>query len=531
MGSSDDEIILQESFMMGLVRLKVYPGYYKEKGNNTCPDPSKTIESITHLRVGVLLDPPYVQRSPNTVNHYEGVFIDVLNELCQRVGMTFTITGNEDLYGYQQDDGNWTGLIGSLARNETDLAVAPLTITSGREKTIDFTHPVLYAGLRILYKIPSSWTEGEPFALMLTPFTVGLWIMVLLMFIAVSVLFYVIGRFSPYEDHAFVGKAATYEGLTLVNSFLYVFSSLSSKVGYTAAPRSMSGRVLAAFWWMFTMLVIAAYTASLAAIFLAMKPSVKTLPFATFDELSKQNEVAYGIVKNGSTMRYLQKSNRPLQKRLWGTINANLNKVATASINEGVKRVIEGDGKYAFIMEGPMAEHLAQQAAMFSDGHWRALNEHAFGFACRSQTDVCTKLNHAILELHEEDFIYEYVAAEVDERRLSVQRPSRVCLPRSALLRQLRRHSGLLCLRTVTLRRFSIGFLLIFIGICVSAFVLVAESLSLSDVEQRYLNGYHVAEMTSSRLRGTFETRRQSGGIDADACKSVRCANVARVVV
>lgn len=39
------------------------------------------------------------------------------------------------------------------------------------------------------------------------------------------------------------------------------------------------------------MLVIAAYTASLAAIFLAMKPSVKTLPFATFDELSKQNEV------------------------------------------------------------------------------------------------------------------------------------------------------------------------------------------------------------------------------------------------
>lgn len=51
-------------------------------------------------------------------------------------------------------------------------------------------------------------------------------------------------------------------------------------------------------------------------------------------------------------MRYLQKSNRPLQKRLWGTINANLNGVATASINEGVKRVIEGDGKYAFIMEG-----------------------------------------------------------------------------------------------------------------------------------------------------------------------------------
>lgn len=443
------------------------------QGNNTCPDPSKTIESITHLRVGVLLDPPYVQRSPNTVNHYEGVFIDVLNELCQRVGMTFTITGNEDLYGYQQDDGNWTGLIGSLARNETDLAVAPLTITSGREKTIDFTHPVLYAGLRILYKIPSSWTEGEPFALMLTPFTVGLWIMVLLMFIAVSVLFYVIGRFSPYEDHAFVGKAATYEGLTLVNSFLYVFSSLTFQ-GYTAAPRSMSGRVLAAFWWMFTMLVIAAYTASLAAIFLAMKPSVKTLPFATFDELSKQNEVAYGIVKNGSTMRYLQKSNRPLQKRLWGTINANLNGVATASINEGVKRVIEGDGKYAFIMEGPMAEHLAQQPPCSLMAIGEPLNEHAFGFACRSQTDVCTKLNHAILELHEEDFIYESQQKWMSEGCLSKDQAEYVFhgLP---FFDSFGGTPDFFAFRTVTLRRFSIGFLLIFIGICVSAFVLVAE--------------------------------------------------------
>lgn len=31
MGSSEDEIKLQESFMMGLVGPKVYPGYYKEK--------------------------------------------------------------------------------------------------------------------------------------------------------------------------------------------------------------------------------------------------------------------------------------------------------------------------------------------------------------------------------------------------------------------------------------------------------------------------------------------------------------------
>ena len=62
--------------------------------------------------------------------------------------------------------------------------------------------------------------------------------------------------------------------------------------GYTAAPRSMSGRFLAAFWWMFVLLVIAAYTASLCAIFLAFKPSILSVPFATFDELSQQSNVS-----------------------------------------------------------------------------------------------------------------------------------------------------------------------------------------------------------------------------------------------
>lgn len=79
----------------------------------------------------------------------------------------------------------------------------------------------------VVVQVPDGQSENEPIAMLLMPFTVGLWVVILLMFIAVSVLFYIIGRFSPYEDAQFVGKAATYEGLTLVNSFLYVFSSLT----------------------------------------------------------------------------------------------------------------------------------------------------------------------------------------------------------------------------------------------------------------------------------------------------------------
>ena len=94
--------------------------------------------------------------------------------------------------------------------------------------------------LVVLLQTPDPWNDSESFSILLSPFSPGLWVVILLMFIAVSVLFYVIGRFSPYEDHAFVGKAATYEGLTLINSFLYVFSSLTFQGSYLYTALSPS---------------------------------------------------------------------------------------------------------------------------------------------------------------------------------------------------------------------------------------------------------------------------------------------------
>jgi hypothetical protein len=46
---------------------------------------------------------------------------------------------------------------------------------------------------------------------------------------------------------------------------------------------------------MFVILVIAAYTASLAAIFLAYKPSMREVPFDSFDELTRQSHVRSSV--------------------------------------------------------------------------------------------------------------------------------------------------------------------------------------------------------------------------------------------
>ena len=45
-------------------------------------------------------------------------------------------------YGVKDEaTGEWSGLIGDLAKGETDIVVADLTMTSEREEVIDFVSP------------------------------------------------------------------------------------------------------------------------------------------------------------------------------------------------------------------------------------------------------------------------------------------------------------------------------------------------------------------------------------------------------
>ena len=47
---------------------------------------------------------------------------------------------------------SFKGLIGSVASGAVDIGLADITITSGREKAVDFSIPYMQTGIQILYK-------------------------------------------------------------------------------------------------------------------------------------------------------------------------------------------------------------------------------------------------------------------------------------------------------------------------------------------------------------------------------------------
>jgi ionotropic glutamate receptor len=70
------------------------------------------------------------------------------------------------------------------------------------------------------------------------------------------------------------------------------------------APKNLSGRLVAATWWLFGFIIIASYTANLAA-FLTV--SRLDTPVESLDDLAKQYKIQYAPLNNSASMTYFQR--------------------------------------------------------------------------------------------------------------------------------------------------------------------------------------------------------------------------------
>ena len=70
------------------------------------------------------------------------------------------------------------------------------------------------------------------------------------------------------------------------------------------APKNLSGRLLAATWWLFGFIIIASYTANLAA-FLTITRQEKAVN--SLDDLGKQFKVQYSAVRGSTNAKYFER--------------------------------------------------------------------------------------------------------------------------------------------------------------------------------------------------------------------------------
>ncbi|XP_004417279.1 PREDICTED: glutamate receptor ionotropic, kainate 4 [Odobenus rosmarus divergens] len=318
----------------------------------------------TTLVVTTILENPYLMLKGNHQemegnDRYEGFCVDMLKELAEILRFNYKIRlVGDGVYGVPEANGTWTGMVGELITRKADLAVAGLTITAEREKVIDFSKPFMTLGISILYRVHMGRKPG--YFSFLDPFSPGVWLFMLLAYLAVSCVLFLVARLTPYEWYSPHPCAQGRCNLlvnqySLGNSLWFPVGGFMQQ-GSTIAPRALSTRCVSGVWWAFTLIIISSYTANLAAFLTVQRMDV---PIESVDDLADQTAIEYGTIHGGSSMTFFQNSRYQTYQRMWNYMYSKQPSVFVKSTEEGIARVLNSN--YAFLLESTMNEYYRQR--------------------------------------------------------------------------------------------------------------------------------------------------------------------------
>lgn len=260
--------------------------------------------AITSFRVVTVETPPFIMYNKEK-DEWSGYCIDLIEEIRKILGFEYEIRlADDNNFGSMNDDGEWNGMIKELVDKKADIALGALSVMAERENVVDFTVPYYdLVGLSILMKKPKAETSLFKF---LTVLENDVWLCILGSYFFTSILMWVFDKMSPYSYQNNKDKYKNDDEkreFTLKESLWFCMTSLTPQGG-GEAPKNLSGRLVAATWWLFGFIIIASYTANLAA-FLTV--SRLESPVESLDDLSKQYKVTYAPIKPSEAYTYFER--------------------------------------------------------------------------------------------------------------------------------------------------------------------------------------------------------------------------------
>ncbi|KAJ9585426.1 hypothetical protein L9F63_002773 [Diploptera punctata] len=210
-------------------------------------------------------------------------------------------------FGVKRND-TWNGMIQDLLMNSADIAISQLTITLDRLQVVSFTAPILHDRYEFFLRKPKSseitWKE------FLEPFSTGLWFTVCgaivflsLILTAVNVLGRRYGKLEANEHHKY----------TLCNTLFYIFGIFCLQ-GIEAEPRATSGRLVWLTAYVSSVVLVAAYSASLISYLTRER---ELILFKDLKGLLQDGSFRLGVVNNSAEFDIFEKSKNPLIRKLY----------------------------------------------------------------------------------------------------------------------------------------------------------------------------------------------------------------------
>ncbi|XP_020290283.1 glutamate [NMDA] receptor subunit 1 isoform X2 [Pseudomyrmex gracilis] len=333
----------------------------------------------------------------------KGYCIDLLKELSKTINFTYSLAlspdgqfgsyviKNSSIGGKKE----WTGLIGEIVNERADMIVAPLTINPERAEFIEFSKPFKYQGITILEKKPSRSSTLVSF---LQPFSNTLWILVMVSVHVVALVLYLLDRFSPFGRFKLANTDGTEEdALNLSSAIWFAWGVLLNSGIGEGTPRSFSARVLGMVWAGFAMIIVASYTANLAAFLVLERPKTKLTGINDARLRNTMENLTCATVKGSAVDMYFRRQVE--LSNMYRTMEANNYDTAEDAIRD-----IKIGKLMAFIWDSSRLEfEAAQDCELVTAGE--LFGRSGYGIGLQKGSPWADAVTLAILDFHESGFM------------------------------------------------------------------------------------------------------------------------------
>ncbi|XP_019641533.1 PREDICTED: glutamate receptor ionotropic, kainate 3-like [Branchiostoma belcheri] len=261
------------------------------------------------LRVAVFLHHPWVMLKKDFLDYvgihqFEGLAVDVLKMAALRRNFSIDVVMNRTFsWGALTRErvkgrSDWSKAL-HLCLNtyyfQADIFLAAKPVRPGLLRNYDVSPFLAELGYAMFVKRHEQSHVG--IQAFLRPFSYQVWAYIGIAYIAISLLLSVVNAVNPYEWFwlAKRGEASPQEGGTYLpwNSLWNVYGAFAQQ-GAVTVPQSFAGRFISGAWWFFMTVIVASYTANLAA-FLTGSADQPTIGSLT--NLANRDEASVKIIQ------------------------------------------------------------------------------------------------------------------------------------------------------------------------------------------------------------------------------------------
>jgi ABC-type amino acid transport substrate-binding protein len=259
----------------------------------------------------------------------------------------------------------------ALETGDADVAIAALTVTSERERSIDFSHPYYLGGLAL----GQANTQGNAWLATLRGFIS----LEFLSTVATLAFVLLVAGFAVWLFERRANAEEFASGPTGLMSGFWWSAVTMTTVGYgDKAPKTLGGRIVGLIWMFASLIIIAGFTASIAASLTANRLDSDRLQGRDLSDM----QVA--VLANSSAESYAAEQGARV--------------IAYPTIEKALEAV-KGDAVDAVLHDAPLLKRFARTSEDWLEVSPRVLTRDDYAFGLTNGSPLREEVNEALLSI------------------------------------------------------------------------------------------------------------------------------------